>query len=160
MNALPPERSIPPPSKGSKEGSLVLGWIRLARNFAWFWLAYLVRVLPATNAGTLVIGDRWAYGYLAQPYALKYYGPPWLAQLAIRAMPQPDIVVNLAAAPAVIHDRKPELEPDEIESELRAWVRVPARHVWTIDASEAPETVAANVRVRLQTHPGPGPTDL
>jgi thymidylate kinase len=149
MDPLPPEWSAPPPSKGSKDGSVILGWVRLARNFAWFWIAYLTRVLPATHRGALVIGDRWAYGYFAQPYALKYYGPPWLARVALRTMPQPDVVVNLTAPSHVIHDRKPELAPEEIKSELSVWLHTPARNLRTIDASAATDVVAAEVTTAI-----------
>lgn len=72
-------------------------------------LGYLVRIRPAVRQGALVMGDRWAYGYLVQPRALKFYGPVWMARLAVRLLPQPEVVVNLVAPAEVIRSRKAEL---------------------------------------------------
>lgn len=149
MRSMPPEWPKPPPSKGLKKGSIALGWLRLARNFVWFWVSYVVTVLPALRQGTLVVGDRWAYGYLAQPYALKYFGPNWLAALALGAMPQPDVVLNLTARPDLIHSRKQELTMEEIESELSTWAGLPARRMLTLDTSSPPDVVAAAAAERI-----------
>lgn len=142
VRSMPRTHPRPAPSKGKKRGSVVLGWLRLGRNFVWFWLAYLATVLPTVRRGALVVGDRWAYGYVAQPYALKYYGPEWLARLAVRALPEPDVVLSLVADPVVIHARKQELEIGEIETEIELWGELSASHVVVLDASPAPETIA------------------
>jgi thymidylate kinase len=145
----PPSREVVPPSKGSPRGSRVLGWVRLVRNFARFWIGYLTRVLPATRRGVLVVGDRWAYGYLTQPFMLKYYGPRTLAALAVRLLPEPDAVVNLVAAPEVILSRKRELTESQIRDELRRWAELPVATLRTFDATETPETVAGRVMAHL-----------
>ena len=119
-----------------------MGWVRLAVNFGRFWAGYLRRVAPARRRGTLVVGDRWAYGYLAQSYALKYYGPDWLARTAIRALPQPDLVVNLAAPAEVIHERKQELSIADIRLEMGHWEMLPSKNLLTVDATLSPSTLA------------------
>jgi hypothetical protein len=141
MAPAPPDVSAPPPAKAPLTGSHLLGWLRLARNLVWFWAAYLVTVLPALRAGRLVVGDRWAYGYLVQPFALKYYGPAWLAFLVVRLFPRPDLVANLSAPPEVIRRRKQELSAQQIEAELGAWSVLPAQ-LRTYDAGGAPEEAA------------------
>jgi len=149
LRPLPPEVSIPPPDKGSPTGSRSLGWARLVRNLAWFWVAYLVRVRPAVRRGTLVVGDRWAFGYLAQPSALKYYGPDCLARIVLRLMPKPDLVVNLSARPEVIHGRKQELSVDAITTELAAWRRLDTARLVECDASVSPGVLAMFILEQL-----------
>jgi thymidylate kinase len=140
-----PGAAAPHRGKGSPGGSRVLGWVRALRNFARYWLAYLVRVRPAVRRGALVIGDRGAYGYLVQPHALKFYGPPSLAKALLRALPAPDLVVNLSAPADVIHRRKQELSPIEIKGELEAWATLPTPRLRTFDATEAPDSIARRI---------------
>jgi thymidylate kinase len=126
-------------------GSRVLGWIRLLRNAARCWITYVARIAPAMRRGTLVVGDRWLYGYLVQPHALRYYGPRILAGAVVRLLPRPDLVVNLHAPPSLIHARKQELSLQHIETELRAWARLPSDRLRTFDAAASPDLIAAQV---------------
>lgn len=139
----PPLGNPPNPDKGRARGPAPIGWLRLARNFVRLWTGYLVRVRPAVRRGALVIGDRWAFGYLAQPRALKYYGPDWMARLAIRLLPQPDLLVNLVAPPEVIRSRKAELSLEEIRAELRRWEEIPTPRLTTIEALSSPDEMAS-----------------
>lgn len=145
MAQQPPAVSPPPLSRGAPRGSRVLGWLRLARNFAGFWLGYLARVRPAVALGTLVIGDRCGYGYLVHPHVLRFYGPTRLADLAIRALPRPLLVANLRASPELIRHRKRELTTGEIEAELAAWAALPESRLKTFDADEAPQAIACRI---------------
>ena len=117
----PPPWSAAPPDKGVAGGWRPVGWLRLIRSYLFFWAGYVRRVRPAVRAGTLVVGDRWAFGYVVQPRSVKFYGPGWLARLAVRGLPQPDLVANLRAPAPLVHARKQELTLDEIDSELEAW---------------------------------------
>jgi thymidylate kinase len=105
-------------------GSRFLGLLRIGRNLVRAWAAYLLAIRPALQAGSMVVGDRWLYGYIAQPLALKFNGPEWVARFVLRVMPQPDLVVVLDAPSEVIHGRKAELSVDEIEDERRHWARI------------------------------------
>src|SRR4030095_8336925 len=87
---------IPPP-KGAPGGCRVLGWIRLFRNVARCWIGYLRTVRPALKRRWLIIGDRGMYGYVVQPYALRFHGPEWLARAVMRLLPRPHLIVNLTA---------------------------------------------------------------
>jgi thymidylate kinase len=145
LAGAPPLAPGSAPDKGGPHGSVVLGWVRLARNFVRFWLGYLRTVRPAVRRGALVIGDRWAYGYLVQPHALKFLGPRWLAALALRWLPRPDLVVNLAAAPELIHARKQELTPARIREELGAWAALRETGLRTFDATASPDALARAV---------------
>lgn len=137
------------PKWPDEPGSVVAGWVRLARNVARFAAGYLGSVRPAVRRGSLVVADRYFYGYLVQPRALRFHGPRRLAELATRLVPQPDLIVNLAAPPEVIRGRKAELTIDEIEDELRGWSRVGGDRASTFDAVDSPEEIASRVMSRL-----------
>jgi len=126
-----------------------VGWIRLGLAFARFWMGYLRVVRPMVRDGGLVVGDRWAYGYLVQPAALRFGGPPWLARLMVGWLPSPDLVVNLVAPAAEIHRRKQELTEEEIFDELRAWASLPAPRILTVDALRSPRDMAAEILSEL-----------
>jgi hypothetical protein len=136
-----------PPADGQPKeihpGPFPLGPVRLLRNVILFWAGYVASIAPTLRAGVDVVGDRWAYGYLIQPTALKFSGPKWLASLALRALPQPNFVVNLHAAPDTVRRRKPELSLDEIRQELNAWSKLPVPGLVMIDA-EPPVSVIVN----------------
>lgn len=141
----PPDVDRPQVSKGAPQGSRLLGWLRLARTMLRCWLGYCVCLRPALSRGALVVGDRWAYGYVVQPRALRYYGPRSLAKLALKVLPGPDLVVNLSASPDVIRQRKQELTLGEITKELKAWASLPEPRLWTIEASQSPEAIARRI---------------
>jgi len=148
LAAAPPDSMDSPLSKGPTSGSVVLGWVRLTRNLVWFWVAYLVRLRPALRRGTTVIGDRWAFGYLAQPGALKFFGPHSLARLTLALFPRPDLVANLTASAETIRRRKAELSTGQIEEELEAWSRVPGARA--VDATNGPEETARAIMKELE----------
>jgi thymidylate kinase len=153
MDSLPPPNPGVQPNKGDTRGSLLaimLGWVRLARNLGWFWVSYIVTVRPLLKAGALVVGDRWSYGYLTQPHALKYHGPDWLAAAAISVMPRPDLLAILVAPPEVVRRRKQELTVEEIGYELERWKRIPNRHKVVFDATPPPQQIAAAIEQELR----------
>jgi thymidylate kinase len=131
----------PPQAKHTEAVLRPMGWIRMAVAVPRFWLGYYRSVRPDLRAGRLVLGDRWAYGYLVQPYALRFAGPAWLAYLAVALMPRPDVVFNLAAPADVIRERKAELSVETIRSELAQWGRLPG-NVVTLDARKTPHELA------------------
>jgi thymidylate kinase len=145
----PPDRERPRPKDLTGAGSRLLGWVRLARNLARFWLGYLFTVRPALRAGKLVIADRWAFGYIGQPQGLKFHGPAVMARWAIRLMPQPDLVVVLTAPPELIRDRKPELTLEQIAEESSLWTQLPARRILQVDGRLPPEEIAKQVLAAL-----------
>ncbi len=127
------------------DASVIGEWLRLGRNFVRAWLGYLLKIRPAKRRGALVIGDRWAYGYWAQPHALKFLGPTWLAAIMLRGLPRPSLVINLIAPAETIRARKADLSVSEIEDELTRWRMLPTRRLTTVDADRPPEAVAAEV---------------
>jgi thymidylate kinase len=145
MSSRPNDQLLAKPPRLDRSGSIVLGWLRLARNVLRWWFGYLLRVRPALRGGCLVISDRWLYGYLVQPSSLKFYGPHRLALATFRLLSRPDLVVNLTALPDTIRHRKKELTLEQIQEELERWPQLPAPRLETFDATEAPERIAQRV---------------
>jgi energy-coupling factor transporter ATP-binding protein EcfA2 len=149
LSAEPPVNAAPHAGKGRPGGSRLLGCLRLVRNVARFWLAYVIRVRPAMAKGMLVIGDRGMFGYLVQPHALKFHGPASFARQMLRLLPPPALVVNLAAPPHIVRARKQELTLEQIARELRDWRELPATRLVTFDATATPAEIARRVMLEL-----------
>lgn len=146
--ADPDFTSVPRP-KAHGGGSMILGWIRLVRNAVRCWVGYLKSVRPALKRGLLIIGDRWMYGYIVQPEAMKFHGPDLLARAVLRLLPRPNLIVNLAAPPHVIRGRKQELTLSQIEKELLAWSSLRVPNFKTLDATQSPQDIAVEILVAL-----------
>lgn len=146
--ATPGGDGLPPP-KRSDPGRRPLGWLRLGRSVAQFWLGYLRWIRPAVSRGTLVVGDRWAYGYVGQPTALGFAGPAWLARFAARIVPHPDLVARLRGDPGLIASRKSDLSASQIEREDAAWDSLPIPTM-ELDAAEPVDVLARAVFQSLE----------
>ena len=128
----------------------MLGWIRLVRNAVRCWLGYVKSVRPALKRGLLIVGDRWMYGYVIQPDAMKFYGPDRLARAVLHLLPRPHLIVNLTAPPSVIRERKQELTVAQIEQELLAWSSLGMPNIQTVDATRSPQDIALEILVMLR----------
>jgi hypothetical protein len=95
------------------------------------------------------------YGYVVQPYALKFHGPEWLARAVMRLLPRPDLIVNLTAPPHVIRERKQELTVSQIEQELIAWSALRLPNLQTIDATRRPDDLADEILLALTSSQSP-----
>jgi hypothetical protein len=156
LPAEPPRDDAPPPVRRGLTGNRVLGWMRLARNSIRCWLGYWTRVRPALRRGCLVVGDRWLYGYIADPDALRFYGPDRAGAAVLRWLPRPDFVANLAAPASVVHSRKQELSMEEIEHALTAWANLSEAHCGvlrsaTFAAIERPEVIAGDILAAIRS---------
>ncbi|MGH8873661.1 MAG: hypothetical protein ACRDVM_00165, partial [Acidimicrobiia bacterium] len=149
MASAPPAEMAPAPDKSPPIGSKALGWLRLAKHVMLCWAAHLLTVRPALRQGALVVADRWSYGYLVQPRALRFYGPPWMAALSLRLLPRPDMVVNLTASVEEIRHRKQELSEPAIREELAAWSALRVPGLVAVRTEEAPQRVARAILERL-----------
>ena len=145
----PPAPGLLPPPKAHGDGSAVLGWIRLVRNALRCWVGYLRTVRPALKHSFLIIGDRWMYGYVVQPDALKFHGPSVLARAILHVLPRPHLIVNLTAPPNIIRERKQELTLAQIEQELLAWSSLGVADMQTLDATRPPCEIASDILVAL-----------
>jgi hypothetical protein len=89
------------------------------------------------------------YGYVVQPYALKFHGPEWFARAVMRLLPRPDLIVNLTAPPDVIRQRKQELTLSQIEQELLAWSSLRMANLRTLEATRSPHDIASEILLAL-----------
>src|SRR5690606_16652496 len=144
MSPLPPQHA-PPGRKHPGKSPAPLGWLRLARNLAITWIGHMTAVRPTLRRGELVVGDRSMYGYVAQPGPLKYSGPDWLARMAIRVLPRPDLVVALLAPAEILAQRKAELTEAELDQEMRRWRTLSVPNSTFLDASRPTEELVAEI---------------
>ncbi len=152
MSSTPEPNPPPPPPKARAGGSRVLGWIRLLRNAFRCWMGYLRTIRPALKRNCLVVGDRWMYGYLVQPDALRFRGPERLARAVVRLLPRPDLIVNLSAPSQLIGMRKQELTASQIEQELLTWSSLGVPNMQTLDASRPPQALAREILGYVGAH--------
>lgn len=119
-----------------------------------FWAAYLVGGLvwlyPRRVCSKLVIFDRYYHDVLADPLRYRCPDSPWFARLTRllgRAVPQPDLVFVLDAAPEILQARKQEVPFAESARQRAAYLRLAGefRHVHVIDAGASCDRVAASV---------------
>ncbi|MFZ9935720.1 MAG: hypothetical protein ACO3JG_01535 [Luteolibacter sp.] len=89
--------------RGTLSSVLKLGWLWL--NWWGGWWNYLRKA----SMDGVVLFDRYHADLLVDPRRYRYGGPMWLARLASRLMPQPDVVVFLDAEPEVLLARKQEV---------------------------------------------------
>lgn len=144
-----PQTEVPIPKRLDVPASSLGSAARLTMNLMRAWVFYLLRIRPALRRGALVIGDRWGYGYVGQPAALRYRGPDWLARRVTGLFPAPHLTVVLLAPVAVLQQRKTELSADELEAELVRWRSHEFPRQLTLDATESVEQMAALVESAL-----------
>jgi len=74
-----------------------------------------------------------------------------LARAVLRVLPRPHLIVNLAAPPHVIRERKQELTLSQIEQELLAWSSLHVSNLQTLDAMRLPCDIASDILSHLRT---------
>ena len=132
---------------GQPPRGAVLSAAALAFVVADWWFGYWTDVAPRRTRHGLVLFDRHLLDVLVDPLRYRYGGPTWLARLACRLVPRPDLVVILDACPAVVRARKQEVTPAESERQWSAYRRLaattPGAHL--VDASGPAEQVVQAV---------------
>ncbi len=127
--------------RGFASSILKLGWLWLN-----WWVAWLRGLRHRSQTG-YVIFDRYHGDLLADPKRYRYGGPMTLAKAAIRLMPQPDQVIFLDAAPAVLLSRKQEVSAESLERSRTIYLRLAHAHprFRVVDASRPLADVVADV---------------
>jgi thymidylate kinase len=128
-----------------RPSGLVGSAMRLVKALALFWAGYLRTVRPELRRNGVVVCDRWAFGYLAKPEELRYFGPRWLAVLSVRMLPKPDLVVSLNASPDIVVARKPELTTHEAAIDARAWSGLPVPGLVQVDAERSLDAIVKEI---------------
>ena len=114
-------------------------------RMAYYWLDYrlFVPLIVRRNAkwDFVTVFDRYIYDFLVDPHRSRINLPYWIRKCFAATVPQPRLVFILYADADTIYARKPELPRDEIERQLREYLRLAgssSRFV-LLDASQTPE---------------------
>jgi len=105
---------------------------------------YLFKVRPQLVRSTLVLFDRYYDDLLVDPRRYRYGGAGWLARLARKFIPQPDLVLVLDAPEDVLLGRKQEVSPAELRRECDAYRQLAWQtpRAVLLDGAAAPAEVA------------------
>ncbi|HET7457971.1 MAG TPA: hypothetical protein VFJ74_09965 [Gemmatimonadaceae bacterium] len=145
LDTRPPDDEMPIARHTEPRGSLVLGCLRLGRSIVRAWVGHACRVRPALDKGALVVADRWLYGYVGDPLPLRFFGPRGLGVLALRLLPEPDLVAVLWSDAQCVYERKQEMSLAEIERGIEAWAALPVAHKRLFDAREPASVIAQQI---------------
>jgi thymidylate kinase len=128
-------------------------WAKILFYFARHWAHWLLVQTPARVRSTLIIYDRTFIDLQVDPRRYRVQRSAWLVAALARVLPQPDLTFILDAPAAVIHQRKGELRPEEIERQraaLRPLAQDSAR-VMIVSTEATPDAVSETVARRVLT---------
>lgn len=115
-------RSVSTPGTGAPPMTFTYGRVvslfRFVYYLADFIFGYWLSIRPRIARGMLIIGERWYYDVVVHPERYAFNLPRSLLVACRKLVPGPDVIVLLEGDPYLIHERKPELEPAEIERQL------------------------------------------
>jgi hypothetical protein len=138
-----PHGQIP---RGLFSSLLKLAWL-------WFnwWIGWLFTLRKAKSQGYLLF-DRFHGDLLVDPIRYRYGGPMGVARLAVRLMPQPDLVIFLDAEPEVLLSRKQEVSREALMAARIRYLALcesnPSYRV--VDASQALSSVIEDVQLHVR----------
>jgi thymidylate kinase len=89
-----------------------------------YTLGYAFRIAPALARTRLVLFDRYIYDLAVDCKRVRYGGPAWLIRLAVRLVPQPDLVIVLDAPAEVLWSRKQEVPFNEVVRQRQAYLEL------------------------------------
>lgn len=107
------------------------------------WYAHLFH----DNWRTLLICDRYYHDLLVDPIRYRYGGPLWIAMVAGKLMPQPQLWVLLDAPVEILQARKQEVSWEESSRQRLAYIDFVAKqrvHI-IVDSSQPLNCVIADV---------------
>lgn len=96
--------------------------------------------------------DRYHADLLVDPKRYRYGGPIFLARLASRLMPQPDLVIFLDAEPEVLLSRKQEVSREALEAGRAAYRGIGSslKGFVEIDAGKTLDHVVTEVAAQIR----------
>lgn len=148
--AFPKEASTASRAADDPHGQVPRGSLSSVLKLKWLWLNWWVgwfRSLRGQAQNGVLLFDRYHADLLVDPVRYRYGGPLWVARLASRWMPQPDIVFYLDAPPEVLLSRKQEVPKCALERSRAAYLELAASHpsFRVIDATQVLEQVVGRV---------------
>lgn len=117
-------------------------------------LGYWLITRPAIRSGALCVADRYFHDLLVDPVRYRCRPPRWMVDIAVRLLPEPDLVFVLVAPRDTIVQRKGELDAEEIDRQTKAYVELAATDatVCLLDASRSPLEIAEQARRMLSSY--------
>ncbi len=100
------------------------GWIGSALRLSYYTLDYVFgywfKVYPAmVKRPTIWLFDRYFYDYFIDPERGRIRLPKPIIRFLSVFIPKPNLILCLGARPEIIHRRKPELPPEEVQRQVR-----------------------------------------
>lgn len=108
----------PPPAPDDFAYGYLVSLLRFIYHYTDFYFGYWFLIRRKRAQGYFIIGERWYLDVLIHPARYGFKLPSWLLKLGNVLLPFPDHTFLLAADPQAIHDRKPELTVEQIDSQL------------------------------------------
>ena len=129
-----------------------LSWVKLIYVFLDYQLGWLIRVWPHARSGGITMIDRGWWDMAVDEKRYRFRMSPKVFEVLGRFIPRPDLVVVLHAPADVIVARKSDLEPAEVERQIRRWREVlPSRVARVyIDTSVTLDDVADAVLAEMK----------
>ena len=134
------------PTRGLAASVIKLGWLWLN-----WWVGWWTGLRKASREG-VVLFDRLHVDLLADPQRYRYGGPLWLAIMATRIMPQPDMILFLDAAPDVLLSRKQEVSSATLAESRQRYLGLGDRfqNFQLIDVNQSLGEVVEEVLARIR----------
>jgi thymidylate kinase len=130
----------------------VASWARVIILLVIWWYSFLHDIKISRKIGELVIFDRFYGDLLVDPRRYRYGGGAWYARMIFKMMPQPDLVILLAADAEVLYQRKPEVELGELHKIVARYRAYTDKHCKgrIINAEQTVDLVVADVLSELR----------
>jgi len=127
--------------------NIFTSWLRVCYYFSDYWLGWFLKIFPAKRRSTLLIFDRHFDDMLVDERRYRLRGTSFLVRFLRRLLPRNDHTFILSASAAVIHQRKPELSLEALESQQRIFQELAAHNprFSLISAEQPAERVAHQV---------------
>jgi thymidylate kinase len=144
----------PSPAADDPHGQAPRGLVTSVLKLGWLWLnwwvAWFQHLRRASRDGYLLF-DRYHADLLVDPQRYRYGGPMFLARLASRCMPQPDLVIYLDAEPEILLSRKQEVASNELIQARRSYLQFATKTTSAVivDASMSLDEVESRVQMEI-----------
>jgi hypothetical protein len=140
--------------------------ILLAYYWLDFWLGAWLRDLPSEIRAGLVIRERGWWDVAVDPRRYRLRVPPGAVSALGGLLPRPHLMIALEGDASLLHTRKPELDPEELDRQREAWrsavpkgtpvVRIDVSRPLQEVLAEATEAVTALMESRAVARLNPG----